>query len=143
MKNYIKILIGVLIVAVTGFFWFWKTARTVEGVTDRNNYNLGDALAISIKNNLGQTVCFSSCYPYLLEKQNVGGGWDQYLYESCSQKDIAADCISADGVKKFRLSLAEADAGMNRLKLQVCVNCAPGREFKANSALYSNVFEVK
>jgi len=143
MKIFTKILIGVLAAALIAFLWFLMLPEPVQGLTDRKDYRLGDPLEISIKNNLGRAVCFSSCYPYLAEKQNAEGEWEQYSYESCPAADAAADCVPAGAAKKFRLMLSDIDGGLNRLKLPVCVNCAPGQDFKADSVLHSNTFKVE
>lgn len=143
MKNYIKILVGVTAVAVIVFLWLFFSARSVEGITDRDNYQFGDLLKISIKNNLGQAVCFSSCYPYLAEIKVADNDWKQYDYAVCPVAQVAVDCVPAGAVKKFQLSLGDVDPGINRLKLQVCVNCAAGQPFRVDSVLYSNMFEVK
>lgn len=143
MKIKNKVLVVFLaIVAVAALFWILSIPKGVEGTTDRQNYNLGDALEIEIKNNLGAQVCFSSCYPYLIEWKNKDGLWEQYSYDDCGEADIAADCVPANGTKRFRLPLLDMETGLNRLKIPVCVDCSEGREFAQESVLYSNEFQV-
>ena len=81
MKIQVKIVIFVLIILVIGFYWgfviwetYYKTPRAIALIrTDKTEYQPGENLKIKIKNNFKEQICFSSCYPYLLEKKN--GEW--------------------------------------------------------------------
>ncbi len=138
-----KVLVGVLLAVSAALLWFWLSAKPVEGVTDRDNYMPGDPLTINVKNGTGKAVCFSSCYPYLVERRDGAGDWAQFEYDDCPYPEVASDCVPAGGIKKFRLPLDEAEVGLNRLKLNICFDCAAGDPFLAESVIYSNVFEVK
>jgi hypothetical protein len=144
MKNFSKILFGFLVIAIAAVVGIWAAdrARAVEIFTDRQDYKLGDALEVTIANELGKAICFSSCYPYLVEKLDKKGQWEQYAYENCPNSEIAADCVAAGAKKIFRLSLADAEGGMNRLKLPLCVDCVSGQNFSANTTFYSNDFQI-
>ena len=142
MKIYIKILIGFLGAVAAASLLFFLLPRPVEGITDRDSYRAGEMLDISVKNNLGRAICFSSCYPYLIESRQKFGVWEQYRYDDCPEAEAAVNCIPPQATKKFRLALDDAQVGLNRLKLAVCENCAPGGLFKADLTIYSNIFKI-
>ena len=116
----------------------------MEAITDKREYPAGESLEVSVQNNLGKTICFSSCYPYFVQKA-VGktGDWQPYKYGKCPNADITTSCIGDKKFKEFRLLLKYAEIGTNRLMIPVCRGCAAGQEFKQDAAIYSNTFEVR
>jgi len=139
-NNIIKILLTLLAlgVMISLFLWF---AKPVRAVTDRVEYKIGDALEITIQNSLDKPICFSSCYPYLVEKRDKKGNWISYSYSACDDQDLPSNCMAAGAKKIFRLALDEAENGLNRLKIPVCVDCG-NQPFQADFTYYSNNFRV-
>ena len=71
------------------------------------------------------------------------GNWQDYKYADCKAPDVTAECIQDKEFKKFRLTLENVDAGINRLMIPVCLGCRVGQEFRQDQAIYSNSFEVR
>ncbi len=145
MKINIGVLIGILllaVIAVAAFLRFSLPAGSVQAFADRSVYELDDILEVFVQNDFGREVCFSSCYPYLMEMQAQDGGWGEYVYGDCGWDDQAADCVPSHGAKKFRIFLADASVGVHRLKLPLCFDCA-GESFKPEQAIYSNIFNIQ
>jgi hypothetical protein len=141
---YIYILIGVMALAVGGLALFCGAAKKLEVRTDKDLYAVATSLIVNIKNDLGQTICFSSCYPYRLERiQPDGDKWIGYEYGDCPKKDEVAACIDKNGSKKFQLQLDEAEPGTHRLEIAACTACSVGEPFKAEKVFYSNSFQIK
>lgn len=142
MKNiYIYIAIGVVALGVAVLIVILGKSGGVEVSTDKLEYAPGDSQIVSIKNDLGNTVCFSSCYPYRLEKRD--DEWDAYEYDECPDKDVADVCLGQGEAKKFKITLDEAKAGVHRISIGACVGCSVGESFKEDKIFYSNSFEVK
>lgn len=114
----------------------------VEIFTDKTEYQLGGSLRLKIKNNSKDTLCFSSCYPYLLEKKTERG-WESYNYVDCPKKDLNEKCIKPGKVKAFELVLIDGKRGLHRIRIPACVSCKEGEEFKENKRFYSNQFLIK
>ncbi len=143
MNIYIKIIIGIAAVAaITILCFFSVAARSAKAVMDKTEYKVGGPAEITIKNDAGKPICFSSCYPYFLEKQ-VGDNWQKYSYGACDEDQVAVSCIPAGKFKKFQLTLDEAVKGLHRLAIQVCSGCAAGQKFEADLAITSNTFTVQ
>ena len=143
MNIYIKIFLGVAVVgAITMLCFLSVAARLAKAVTDKTEYWAGATAEVTINNDTGKPVCFSSCYPYFLEIQ-VGDKWQKYSYGACDEGQIAVSCMKAGELKKFQLTLAEAVSGVHRLNIQICSGCAAGQKFKADSTVISNTFTVQ
>jgi len=143
MNIYIKVLMGV---AVVGFFvvlWLLPMSRSAQVTTDRPDYSIGDPLEVSIVNKLDKSICFSSCYPFLLERQDSDGKWLEYSYGECESSDVVSGCVLAGESKKFQLSLDETEIGQTRIKINYCADCVAGQPFSAGPTLYSNTFIIK
>jgi hypothetical protein len=138
-----KILAVLAVIAVLTVVFFAARSRPISVTTDQSVYRAGGALEVGIKNNFNEPICFSSCYPYLMEKEDKSGNWEMYAYMDCPKPDQASDCVAAGSEKKFRLPLQEIETGQTRLKIPVCVGCAAGQPFKASDVLYSNSFEIQ
>lgn len=111
------------------------------GVSTQNSeYEKGGAVRVNITNQLSESVCFSSCYPYYLEKRN--GGWEKYGYADCPEKNIVEKCVSPQGVKGFELTLPSVE-GMHRIAVPACVGCGLQELFRQDGWAYSNEFMVK
>jgi len=115
--------------------------KEVNIITEKTEYQTGDALKINIENNLKETVCFSSCFPYYWEKKN--GGWKGYDYTSCPDGNLIEKCIASKEVKAFELGIPSIGVGVYRLAIPACVGCNLKETFKENQWLYSNEFIIR
>ena len=89
-----------------------------------------------------ETICFSSCYPYSLEKINDTSYF--YQYNSCPFPDVAETCVSPGEIKSFELFLDKIgiEKGAHRLALPVCVGCGLKESFRKDKIFYSNEFTI-
>jgi len=138
-----KIAVGLIVIAILGLLWMFGRPRRVEAITNKQEYPAGTDLDVSIQNNLGSTICFSSCYPYFLQKTESNDNWQNYEYAQCQSPDVVTTCVQDKEFKKFRLSLDNVDTGTNRMTIPVCLGCRIGQEFKQDQVIYSNTFQVR
>lgn len=143
MSSKFKILAIVAIILV-GVIMFWlvemRSSQEVKITTQKTEYSIGDSLKVEVKNNLNGSICFSSCYPYYLEKKN--GEWEKYQYSECPGKDLSQNCIESQESKIFELTLS-GKSGIHRISVPVCLDCREGKDFAPEKVFYSNEFEVK
>lgn len=141
------ILIIVLLVLVVGWLvwkgYFISKEKGVAIFTYQKEYPEGENPKIKIKNNLGKTVCFSSCYPYYLEKDD--GSLESYRYGRCPEPDLAETCIEPGQVKAFELILdkIKIEKGIHRIAVPACIGCAIQESFRRDKFFYSNEFTIK
>ncbi len=110
--------------------------------TDKGEYKKEESLIVKIENKTNKNICFSSCYPYYLERKN--GEWKAYPYEECQKTDLVRDCIKAGETKLFQIeNLSYAKEGLHRLKIPVCIDCQLVEFFKEEKKFYSNKFSIK
>lgn len=136
-----KILVAVLIglaIVILGFFW--KQQKIVIK-TDATLYENGAVLKTQIWNHSLENICFSSCYPYYLERKD--GEWESYNYQNCPDSNLVQECINPWKIKAFELTLPLVQEGFHRLVVPICKECKIGEEFKEIEKLYSNEFEIK
>ena len=146
MKTNARILIGILVVSALSsvlFLLLFQKSGAAEISLNRTEYDSSGTLEVAVKNDFGQEICFSSCYPYLAEIRDGNGEWKEYVYQDCPETAVAADCVPPRDSKKFRVVLEDMPAGAHRLKIPFCLECAGGEVFQAEQALYSPVFEIK
>jgi len=141
-----KIIIGLLLLIIVAIVsWHFsqgqKGPKKIIIKTDKTEYLKGETLKIHIKNPLKENLCFSSCYPYYLEKKN--NSWKPYSYVDCPKKDIIEKCVKPKESKTFETTLPQVKAGLHRLTISACVGCNIGAEFKENKKFFSNEFLVK
>lgn len=145
MKNQTKILIGVLLILILiGGWLIWKNYSTKGNVliqTDKTEYQSGDNLKVKIKNNLWQTISFSSCYPYYLERKNEN--WERYPYVECQSLNLNGNPIIPGKEKMFEISLPTVPEGLHRLSIPVCISCKENEPFREDKVFYSNEFLIK
>lgn len=110
--------------------------------TDLAEYKFQDPLKIKITNNLATALCFSSCYPYYIEK-NEDDLWKGYNYAPCQNLNLVKQCCDTGKAKAFSTQLPKLEAGIYRLAIPVCENCNAGQAFKDDKYLYSNSFTIK
>ena len=136
----ILIIVLIVIVALRASKEALKGERA-EVVTDKKEYAVGDSLKVKVKNALEEEICFSTCYPYYLERKDKD--WKSYDYQSCLDKDAVDSCVEPEGVKAFELVLPQIEKGLHRLAIPACIGCEGGKRFKEEEWFYSNDFIVK
>lgn len=114
--------------------------KKVNIITDKTDYKIEDALKVKIKNDLKESICFSSCYPYYLEKKD--GQWKSYRYVACEANNLVERCVEPKQVKAFELILPFIEAGFHRLAIPACVGCSVQDLFKEDKRFYSNEFII-
>ena len=123
----------------------WKGYQLEKGgisiITDKTEYEAGSNLKVKIKNNFGEQICFSSCYPYLLESKNEK--WESYKYIECQKFNGNGHCIKAGDLKAFELTLPQVPEGLHRLAIPVCFDCKSEESFKEEQKFYSNEFWIR
>ncbi len=139
-----KVIIVVLILIIIGLgFSFLKVAkytRSVNIITDKTEYSNESALKVKIENGLKEKICFSSCYPYYLEKKNTG--WEGYNYSDCLKDNLNDKCVDAKQVKAFEIKLPSLEKGTYRLAIPICAGCNVPEKFKKDQWFYSNEFII-
>lgn len=146
MKNKDLIIPAILIILIgAGLIWQEKKySREVSSVsikTDKTAYQIGNILRLAIINNLEKNICFSSCYPYLLERKYAD--WTSYAYQQCLESDINQFCLAASQSKFFEINLPNVDQGSHRLAIPVCISCRDNDSFKEDNRFYSNEFIIQ
>jgi len=143
LATIIFLIILVVIVFVI-IFAFQQAAQSekVNIVTDKSEYGVGEVLKVKIENNSKKNVCFSSCYPYYLEKEKEKE-WEEYPYPNCLTDNLVEKCISSGEIKAFKLTLPLRFTGSLRLAIPISVQGNMGEIFKEDKRFYSNQFMVK
>lgn len=132
-------LIVVLIIAFLGYLYF-KSIPEVVLITDRFEYIEGESPKVTISNNTEETICFSSCYPFYLERKN--DEWVSYRYNKCKKEDVATYCINKGEKKTFEISAPYAEPGVHRIHVSACLGCIAGQKFYTDKEYYSNDFKI-
>jgi len=147
-KDILIIISVILLLAVGGTIFYIILLRSshenkngVNILTDKKEYSPGDTLKVKIENNSGEMICFSSCYPYYLQRKNAD--WENYSYDDCNKENIADKCIDPQSVKAFELTIPKIQEGAHRLMIGACVGCRLEESFRADENLFSNDFVVK
>lgn len=135
------IVIVVVIIIIGSYFSQNIKPKEIKVITEKKEYQLGEALKIKIENNLKKVICFSSCYPYYFEKKD--GGWISYHYESCPNSDLVDSCINPKQVKAYEIVTPALKTGLHRLALPACLGCSAQEKFHGDKWLYSNEFILK
>jgi len=118
-----------------------KTKKGVVIITEKEEYKRGEELKVKIENNIDERICFSSCYPYYMQKRN--GEWVAYLYEECEKEDMIEKCVEPKQAKAFELTVPKVDLGPHRLAIGACIGCQLNETFKKDKNLFSNIFIVE
>jgi len=150
MKKVFILIILIIFLILFGISWMgWKGYQmSVKGVsisTSQKEYPRGENPKIKIKNNLRKRICFSSCYPYYLEKVNDGLKSYHLRYNDCLFPDVAEVCIEPGQVKAFELLLdeMEIEKTVHRIAVPACIGCALKENFRKDNFFYSNIFIIK
>lgn len=144
MKNKILI-IAISLLAAVGislFKWWYFDVRpiNVSITTDKIEYNSDGVLKVAIKNDSDKDVCFSSCYPYVLEKRDKT--FRSYPYVACQKPDLNGYCVAPHQSKFFQINLPYSEGGSHRLVVSACVGCRINEVFRESRKLYSNEFNI-
>jgi hypothetical protein len=145
-KNFFIFLVIVALILILVVSWIgWRGYQLQKGkvliTTDRTKYEAGSVLRVKIKNNSWENICFSSCYPYYLEKKNTK--WESYKYVECHDSDGNGNCTDAQKEKFFELVLPKTSEGLHRLAVPVCGGCQSEDFFKEEKKFYSNEFTIE
>ena len=149
MNKILILIISVILLIILIFaFLAWKgyqisKEKALSISTSQNEYQAGENPKIEIKNNLKETVCFSSCYPYYLEGNN--GALKPYGYGNCSDPDVAETCIGSGELKTFEIILdrMRVEKGKHRIAIPACIGCTLQENFRKDKSFYSNEFVIK
>lgn len=148
-KTFKTILLVLLIALFFVFIWLlrnWIVYQNNQfyGVaieTDRNRYQEDESLRLKIENDSEDSLCFSSIFPYFLERKE-NDKWTLYKYQPLIKKDLIVKCMLAGEVKAFETVLF-GTKGIHRIAIPFCANCQIGEEFKANKIYHSNEFIIR
>lgn len=143
-KDILIILSGIallVLIVLAVLFIEKKEPESISILTDRQEYKAGESLRVRIDNKSKETICFSSCYPYYIQKK--GAGWESYRYVECPEEDLAEKCVEPKQVKAFELTLPAIEQGPHRLAISACLGCHFQENFKEEQKLYSNQFIVE
>ena len=145
VKLNLKIISLFLVVSVF-IGWLFSSFNSKELIrvfTEKGEYLSSEELKIEIENDTEDTICFSSCYPYLMQEKN--GSWNSYNYSECPEENIVEKCIEPKDLKAFAITLGNnfINSAIHRLAIPACIGCAIGDKFRVDKILYSNEFEVK
>ena len=147
MTKSIKILVIAIVIIIIFVFivvYLFDTFRKPEVITDKTEYNLEDVLKVKIKNNFTKNnICFSSCHPYYIERQN-DERWQTYPYLDCEYSNLVNKCIDPGQIKAFEFTLPSSiDEEIHRLAIPVCIGCGIKQPFQEHKIFYSNEFIIK
>ena len=143
-RTSIFIIILVIIIAISFLWFFWERLKTpgiVSFTTDKIEYEKGEVLKLKVKNDSLKKICFSTCYPYYLERKN--SNWESYKYEECRSFNGNGHCLGPKREKAFELTLPKIPAGTHRLAIPVCTSCENEESFHEEKRFYSNEFNIK
>lgn len=143
MKNRILIASSLLVAAILSLLWWWyfdTGAQKLSISTDKTEYNSDSALKVAIQNNSRKNVCFSSRYPYYLERKN--SNFESYSYPVCETPDLNQVCVEPRQSKFFETNLPPLETGIHRMAIPACVGCKVEENFKEDIKFYSNEFVI-
>ena len=133
-------------VIVAWFIWNkYQVSKSIFIKTDKAEYKQGENPKITIENRFRENICFSSCYPYYLERNEEDKKFKAYEYGICRDQDMAEKCISPGRAKAFELLLEDISLGegIYRIAIPACIGCSIEENFKKDGWLYSNEFIMK
>jgi hypothetical protein len=156
MKKALILIILIVLIIILAIGWLaWKgyknsqykmSQKETESLlisTYQIEYPEGENPKIKIENKSAKAMCFSSCYPYYLEKKD--GTLKSYTYGNCPHEDTVENCIALGQVKAFELILDQTgvDKGLHRVAVPACIGCALQSNFRQDKFFYSNEFVIK
>ena len=142
----ILILILILLIAVLAWMGYSFKKEATSVITYKTEYSEGENPKIKIMNDSEEKICFSSCYPYYLERSN--GAKDEfksYQYGNCQESDVVKICLEPNEVKAFEILLDDItpEKGLHRIAIPTCIGCALQEKFRQDQWFYSNEFVIK
>jgi hypothetical protein len=143
-KIFVSIVLVIIVIAVCVFIYIKAIMMrdSVKIVTEKGSYNANEELKLDIANNAEESICFSSCYPYLMQENK--NGWENYDYSECDKENVVEKCISPKELKAFGITLdvAWVKSALHRLAIPACIGCNIGDKFRVDKTFYSNEFEI-
>ena len=117
--------------------------QQVTITTDKTEYEQGEVIKLSVRNNLDESICFESCNTYCFQKKNVV--WREYLMKMC-EVNFITECINSSEIKEFKIKLSEVDfeKGVYKIAVPIYKGCQ-NKEFPCEESkrIYSNEFTIK
>lgn len=143
----IATIILIIIIVFIAIFYFLpeqeKNEETINVLTNKEEYEPGEILKVKIENETENRICFSSCYPYYIQKRNGERQWKDYQYEDCTNEDVVENCIEPKEIKAYEITVPNINEGEHRLLINACVGCNLKQKFEKNKNLISNYFIIK
>lgn len=145
MKKSTKFL-GILVLIAIGVIAFYGGQRSTQSDVSvklsKQIYSKGEQVRITVRNNTLEQICFSSCYPYYLQRKDED--WKSYNYPDCPEKNLSIPCITSGETKQFEFTLEESlPSELHRIAIPIDKNGERGEEFGENKKVYSEPFDVK
>ena len=144
-KELIFLVVGflILLIGLAGWFYGWKKQVSID--TQKTEYAKDESLLrLNIKSYTPIKICFSSCYPYYIQKKD--GVWKDYPLAKCEEQNVATDCVDFFGTIGRGIELSQwrdfLESDFHRLALPACIGCNAGDPFKADKTFYSNEFKI-
>ena len=118
--------------------------NSVEIITGKNIYRVGDEMIISIKNNSSDSIYFEPCEYLSSFEKKINGIWvdeksvvENEIYDSRNFK-------KEESITNCSVSLPKSGAGIYRAVVKIYYNCqTPGENMCSDSKVfYSNEFKV-
>jgi len=132
----------VLTLAVLTFILITSREEEVVIRLDREEYSRGEKARVSVRNWFWNSeICFSSCYPYFLQREN--GSWREYGYEDCNFEDKIVKCVKPFQKKIFQTTIPCTSDGTYRISVPICKDCNLGTVFNEETRFYSDKFKIK
>lgn len=145
MNNWIKILavVALILIGITAFFWGQRSSQPPVSIElNKQMYNRGEEIRITVRNNSFGQICFSSCFPYYLQRKDKN--WHSYDYPSCPEKNMNIPCLSSGQTRKFKFELGQSlQDGLHRIAVPINKKATAGEGFEEDQKVHSPPFEVK
>ena len=113
--------------------------------TDKEHYNVGEDIELSVKNRLTNSIYFEPCeYLDKFEKM-VNGKWRESFSYGGKKNYDEFGFKREDNITNCKIELPKEGAGIYRAVVRIYYECeGPGENMCANSKVfYSNEFEVR
>ena len=140
----IAIFASLLLIGWLGWKGYSQKKMMAKVSTYKIDYSQDENPKVKIENLSDEKFCFSTCYPYYLER-NQEGKFKSYEYGACPEQEKIDSCIEPGTQKSFELFLnkSEIKKGLHRIAIPACVGCLSGGNFTAEKWFYSNPFNIK
>jgi len=109
--------------------------------TDKTEYEQGEVIKITVKNNLNKNICFEWCNTYYIEKKNTEWETDLQSMRFC-EINYVGECLKPEDSKIFEFETVSEiytkEKGVYRAVVSLYTE-----DFKQESTIYSNEFTIK